>query len=293
VVDIGDNMCDGARTVRANISQPVLWIYFSLLLAIPISSLGDSGAGGPPFVLQVEDNLLTLKLKDAPLEKVLTEIAHQAGIQITVYGPMEGYLSAEFSEVPVEKGLRRLMRDFNYVFIYGAEKRKKGDPPIRELIIYAKEGGGPHKRISPRVIAPQEQPSLGPKQASLEGLVKALGDKDPEVREEAVYSLAEMRDERVIAYLAEVLRNDKDEDVRESAAEALGDLRDKRAVAPLVEALRDKDPGVRESVVDALGEIGGEEVVSPLMDALRDGDEDVREAAADALEEITGRDFSR
>jgi hypothetical protein len=255
--------------------------------------MGDSGAGGSPFVLRVEDNLLTLKLKDAPLEKVLTEIAHQAGIQITVYGPMEEYLSAEFSGLPMEKGLRRLMRDFNYVLIYGAEKGKRGDPPIKELMIYAKEGKGPHKRISPRVIAPQERPSRRLKRGSVEALLKALGDKDPEVREEAVYSLVDIRDERVIVHLTQVLLNDTDEEVRESAAEALGDLRDKRGIAPLVEALRDKDTGVRESAVDALGEIGGDEVISPLMDALRDEDEDVREAAADALEDITGRDFSQ
>lgn len=290
---MGNDMCDVGTMVRAKIPQPVIWIFFSLLLSIPLSSLGDSGAAQSPFVVRVKDNLLTVKLKDAPLEKVLAEIANQAGISITFYGSMEGYLSAEFSDFPVEKGLKRLIKDFNYVFIYGAGKGKGGGPAIKELIIYAKEGKGPHKRISPRVIAPQQRPSRGPKRASLEVLVKALGDKDPEVREEAVYSLAESRDERAIAHLAGVLLNDKDEDVRESAAEALGDLGDKRAIAPLMEALRDKDAGVRESAVDALGEIGGEEVISPLMDALRDEDEDVREAAADALEDITGRDFSR
>ena len=285
-------MCDVERRGRVKIPHPFLWIYFSLLLSIPISNLGDAGAGGSPFVVQVEDNLLTLRLKDAPLEKVLTEIAHQAGIQITFYGRMEGALSADFSDLPMEKGLRRLIRDFNYVFIYGAEKGRRGDPAIKELIIYSKEGKGPHKRIAPRVIAPQEQSSHGLKQASLEALVKALEDKDPEVREDAVDILAEVKDERAIAHLTKVLLNDKDEDVRESAAEALGDLRDKRAIGPLVEALRDRDAGVRESAVDALGVIGGDEVISPLMDALTDEDEDVREAAADALKELTGRDFS-
>ena len=278
--------------MRMKIPQLLSWIYIFLLLSLPIYGLGapgDSRNDGSPFTIQARNNRLTVKLRDIPLEKVLTEIANQTGIQIIFYGPMEGFLSADFSDLPLNKGLRQLTRGFNHIFIYCGGKAKDLGPEIKKVIIYSKTGERPDKRLEPRVIKtkkwlPEELTAV---------LVKALEDKNPEVREDAVDLLAELKDERVIVHLTEVLLNDKDEDVRESAAEAMGELGDERAIDPLIKALGDKDAGVRESVVDALADVGGDKVISPLMDALGDEDEDVRETAADALKKITGRDHSR
>jgi len=261
--------------VRMKIPQLLSWIYIFLLLSLPIYGLGapgDSRNDGSPFTIQARNNRLTVKLRDIPLEKVLTEIANQTGIQIIFYGPMEGFLSADFSDLPLNKGLRQLTRGFNHIFIYCGGKAKDLGPEIKKVIIYSKTGERPDKRLEPRVIKtkkwlPEELTAV---------LVKALEDKNPEVREDAVDLLAELKDERVIVHLTEVLLNDKDEDID-----------------PLIKALGDKDAGVRESVVDALADVGGDKVISPLMDALGDEDEDVRETAADALKKITGRDHSR
>ena len=48
---------------------------------------------------------------------------------------------------------------------------------------------------------------------------------------------------------------DKDRHVRSWAARALGEIGDKRAVGPLIKALRDKDSGVREYAAEALEKI--------------------------------------
>lgn len=79
---------------------------------------------------------------------------------------------------------------------------------------------------------------------------------------------------------------DKDEDVRRDSAEALGKIRDKRAVEPLIEALKDKDEGVRKDSAEALGKIGDPSAVEPLIGALKDVDPYVRKAALDALKKI-------
>jgi hypothetical protein len=253
--------------MRIKISLPILWIYSFVLLSIPISTLaasGESRTAGPPSIIRAENNRLTVKLIDIPLDKVLTEIANQTGIQIIFYGPMEGLLSADFSDLPLDKGLRRLTQDFDHIFIYHPAKAKGSELEIKTVIIRSEEGKRPKKRLEPRVIESRNLTRHGPKEARLGPLVKALKDRDPEVREEAVDSLAELEDERVIVYLTDVLLNDNNEDVRGSAAEALGDLGDERAVDPLIQALRDKDAGVRESAINALAEIGSKEAISPL-----------------------------
>ena len=293
---VEDTMGCVEKWVYMKIPQSLSWIYIFLFLSIPIYGLGaseDSKYDGPPFVVRTKNNLLTVKLRDIPMEKVLAEIANQTGIQIIFYGPMEGFLSADFSDLPLHKGLRQLTRGFNHIFIYRRGKARGSASEIKEAIIFSKTDKKPNKKVEPRVIEPKKWPPQELKKATLESLVKALEDEDPEVREDAVDLLAELKDERAIVHLTEVLLNDKEEDVRESAAEAMGELGDERAIDPLIQALGDKDAGVRESAVDALAEVGGKKVISPLMGALSDEDEDVREAAADALKEITGKDFSR
>ena len=267
-----------------------------LLLCLPIFFLGasrNSKVKSSIFVIRVEDGRLTVKLKDIPLEKVLMGIADQTGIQIICYGPLEGLVSADFADLPVDEGLRRLIRDLDHIFIYGGGEKRNSEPEIKKVLVYSKKDKKPNEGLRTSLIGPQKRPTQGPPVASPEFLVKALEDKDPEVRQEAVDRLAESKDENAIMYLTKVLLNDKDEDVRESAADALGGLGDERAIDPLTKALRDKDAGVRESAVDALGNIGGDGAIRPLTEALRDEDEDVREAAAEALKKLTGRDVSR
>lgn len=282
--------------MRVKIQQSFYLTSFLLLLSIPVLGLGasgDSGAGGASFVVEAKNDLLTLRANDIPLKEVLTEIVDQSGISITIHGELEGLISADFSDLPMDEGLKRLVKGLNYVFIYGSEKGKSGTLPIKRVIIYSKKGGGPIRRLESRRVVPERQPSQELEEASFDSLVKALQDKDPAVREEAVDRLVDLEDKRAINHLSRVLLQDKAPDVRESAAEALGDFGDRRVVRPLVRALRDEDAGVRESAVYALVEIGGGEAINALRRALQDEDEDVREAAADALEEMTGKDFSR
>lgn len=264
-----------------------LFFWIAILLFIPISSseaAADLNTGDHPFVVRAQDDLLTVQLKDIPLERVLKEIAIQTGIQITFYGSVAGSVSADFSNLPLDRGLKRLFRDFNHIFIYNKGKGKGSEPEIRELIIYSEKGEGPVKRWEPRSIGPRMSPRQTLKEVAPDSVAKAMNDEDPAIREEAVDVLAEMNDEKSIPGLTSLLLNDKDSDVRQRAAEALGDLEDERAVDSLIKALKDKDPAVRESAVDALGQIGGDKVLRPLRDALKDENEDVREAATAALE---------
>lgn len=242
--------------------------------------------------MQAKDNLLTVKIRDIPLERVLTEIANQTWINIILYGPAKELVSADFSALPLAEGLKRLTRDVNHVLVYRPDTAKGEELEIKAMLIFPRTGKGFKKVLKLSVIAPEKRTLREPEGASLNSLVQALGDKDADVREEAVDLLAELKDERATVHLTRVLLHDEDPDVREGAAEALADLGGQEAIDPLTQALRDGDAGVRESAVEALAEIGGEKVVSILMDALRDEDEDVREAAADALEEITVKDFS-
>jgi hypothetical protein len=273
----------------------ILWTTIFLFCSIPIYSLGTSGdpqADGPPFVVRVKENRLTVKAKDIPLERVLGEIANQTLIEIVLYGPAGELVSADFSDLPLEKGLKRLTHNCNHVLIYKPGRANTAKLEIKAMLIFSKDRERSRESLESTVIVPQERAPQELGEASLDSVAQALQHKDAEVRENAVDRLAELKDERAAMLLGEVLLSDRDSDVRESAAEALGDLGGPKAVEPLIRALKDKDAGVRESAVESLATVGGDDAVRPLMDALTDEDEDVREAAALALKKITGENFT-
>ncbi len=118
---------------------------------------------------------------------------------------------------------------------------------------------------------------------AVEPLIKALGDRDWNVRYYAAMTLGDIGDKRAVEPLIKAL-GDKDSWVREYAAEALGKI-GKPAVEPLIKTLGDGEKYVRENAAEALGKIG-KPAVEPLIKALGDRNEDLRYYAARVLGEI-------
>ena len=122
--------------------------------------------------------------------------------------------------------------------------------------------------------------------ASVESLIKALKDRDSQIRKLAVVALGEIRDARAVEPLIQVL-SDNDSNVRGEAADALSKISDTRAVEPLIHVLSDNDSNVRCKAALALGEIRDAKASKPLIHALlHDTDSEVRKNAAMALGDI-------
>ena len=117
-----------------------------------------------------------------------------------------------------------------------------------------------------------------------EALMIALGDEEPEIREEAARSLGQLEDSAGVPALSEVLQHDDIGQVREAAAWALGMIEDETGVPALSAALSDAEADVRAQAAWALGMIESDSAVDSLGIAVR-GDESpqVREQAAWAL----------
>jgi hypothetical protein len=263
-----------------------------LLLFCPIFSISASGndeTDNTSFVIRADDNLLTAKVKDIPLKKVLIEVADQLSIRIFSLMPGEQPVVADFSRLPVEKGLRRLLRDFNYAFAYDPEDTKNGEPHIRKVFILSRKEERQYRTgVQGSIVFTR---FVG--ETSLETLRKALKNKDSYIREDAVDAIGVLKDEGNIELLKGVLHTDEDEYVRKCAADALGFLRSEEAIDSLKEALKDESVDVRVSVADALGLMRSEDAIEPLTVALQDEDEEVRESAIDALGRIGGERATR
>ena len=163
-------------------------------------------------------------------------------------------------------------------------------------------------------MAAQNAVAADPK--TVEALIAALADSDPDVRETVVMTLGRMRDERIVPALLPLLKDssadvrehvvfalartgdpraaaavitmvdDASADVRQQAVHLLGQSRNREAVPALLKALKDSSADVRQQAVFGLGHLREPSAVEPLLDALKDSSADVRQQAAFALGQI-------
>ena len=93
---------------------------------------------------------------------------------------------------------------------------------------------------------------IGKDEISKQLAMTAVSDLDPEVRKEAVDTLGDFGDKRVLGVLTYVLLNDPDENVRKEAADELGDLHHPFSLDALAKALKDESAIVRKAAIEGL-----------------------------------------
>ena len=85
--------------------------------------------------------------------------------------------------------------------------------------------------------------------------ITAVTDPDPEVRKEAVDTLGDFGETKVLGVLTFVLLNDPNADVRKEAADELGDLHHPYSLDALAMALKDESALVRKEAIEGLKKI--------------------------------------
>ncbi len=219
----------------------IYWIFIILFFSVPVFSTGVSGNNksvDASSVIQVEDNLLTVKAGDIPLKKVLIEIAKQKNIKIKFYASVEDSLISNFSSLPMEKGLAKLLRNYNYTLIKGEEHE------IRKVIIISNRGESRHSGMEPVIAYTEELP-----------LYENPYDED--IMTSAEDAPDNIRSEIVLDPLRDALQ-DEDAGVRLSAVGALGVIGGDRAIQALEEALKDNDEAVKVLAAIGLRRLKGE-----------------------------------
>ncbi|MFW9894489.1 MAG: HEAT repeat domain-containing protein [Candidatus Thorarchaeota archaeon] len=85
--------------------------------------------------------------------------------------------------------------------------------------------------------------------------ITAVTDPDAGVRKEAIDTLGEFGEKKILGVLTYVLLNDPDEIVRKEAADELGDLHHPYSMDVLTKALKDESPLVRKEAIEGLKKI--------------------------------------
>jgi len=125
----------------------------------------------------------------------------------------------------------------------------------------------------------------------IEVCTKDLDSNDRLVRQSAMYSLADVADQRVLPTLVKVLAGNPDTQLRERAAFALGKINDQAALAALKAALKDADLVVKTQAAAQLARQGFRDGDAILLDSLGTREGPAGSIAAGAMAHI--RDHNR
>ncbi len=246
---------------------------------------------GVRFIQFVNDQL-TVKVKDVSLQELLEEIARQGSLTLVLSGALEERITIEIHRLPLEEGLRRILRHQGFAVEYAQQPPEKSPSTVRRpktLWIFPKGEEAYPVQTTLGDDSKGGDP-LRDGTTDIRTLQAALTSKDSWERAEAVEALGVSGRSEAVAPLKLSLK-DEDEDVREAGIAALANIGGDAAAKALAIAVLDQDASLREAAVEALGEIGGESAIRLLEQALTDEDESVREAAAEVLEEL--RDHTR
>nr|NIV03307.1 DUF1295 domain-containing protein [Calditrichia bacterium]NIV71500.1 DUF1295 domain-containing protein [Calditrichia bacterium] len=125
--------------------------------------------------------------------------------------------------------------------------------------------------------------------AGVDSLVALLDHKNVFVRWYCAGALGEVRSEKIVQPLANLL-NDPDQNVRRTAAGSLGGTGSQQAIQILINAFLDPEKGVQSYAARSLGRLGAKDAVSVLILGLKSDNAVTVRASARALGEIGAKE---
>jgi hypothetical protein len=254
---------------------------FMLLAIAGLSTPADAqqpDIAGPPagqMSVSIEKGRISASIRNYSLGALLEELGSRTGVALIPSDGMElgaARVSAELPDVPVDEGLRRLFKNYDAFFFYGAGDGASG---LRAVWIY------------PRGAATGLRPVPPETWASSKELQAALADYDPEIRGRAYEALMSRPDRESRELVIQALRGISEPDgaVRERIVSMSFSTGNPLPPDFLMELVRfDASTGVRLAALDALA--AEPTLKEAAQAALGDSSEVVRERAKEILAEL-------
>jgi hypothetical protein len=273
-------------------------VFGSALLILLGWSPGQARAG--ELTVEVAAGTLSVHAVDAPLADVLAAIGQRARARILIESVLQDQvgkerITASFAGLAMDEGLRRLLKNQNFILGFGATGVDEirvyidGRTGFRDLTAREREpaklSATPSRRNREAAAPPPEDRA---KLAELRHVT--LTSRDPTARLEALQELGETED---TGYLLE------------SVIEALGRERDAKVLEGLIDIVRDRGPipagplrtlvtsdrdgAARAQALELLAEhAGGDQSTRTLLQTLsrNDPSEHVRDTARTLLDDL-------
>jgi len=258
-------------------------------------NINAASVSDPPFVLTLKDNHLSAKIVTVSLINVLEKLAQLTNVETSLDRSVANEtVSAEFNNLPLEEGIRRILQGKSYALTYARTSFSNGRTPVPKVVeirvVSKNSGPGTAQRDADFMIVSRgREGSLGTSDAGKDRARESAATIDPQARMTAITTLKEEAEEKRMETLQAVIAglSDEDSQVREAALEVLKDGDGPVPLEPLSEvALRDASPEHRMDALMLLAERNGQAALGPLNQAVNDPDPGVSEMARTLLKTL-------
>jgi hypothetical protein len=203
--------------------------------------------------VSTKGRLLTLQVRNAPMDEVLRRIGSEVHLKIVPRGKLDTAITRSLWNLPVDVALRKLAGRHPTVMFYAPPAPGRVQRVLTEVWVY---GLNSHASV---IV---QKPGIDPK------LPLDLRGVDAAVRVQAIRNLGSPGRASVIDLLAQFAKEDPDAAVRSEAAAALGRVGNERAIPALQMLIDDANQSVRVRALRALARIGGRQATHVLGDTL-------------------------
>ena len=165
----------------------------------PMATKKEVDVPGNMQIVYKED-LLSVSLKNADIEKVLKEISRQSSIKITFNGLIKEKVTLEFVNLSLEQGLKRLLKNQNYSFVYSEKKDTANDETryvLSRVVLAGKSTSSQRENGQIPMLSEEADPSPPIQDISLPeveipaDLMDKLLSQESRAQEETLKALAE------------------------------------------------------------------------------------------------------
>lgn len=231
--------------------------------------------------------LLSVTARAVSLSVLIAEIAQRAGFTVTGKVSAERRVSVEFTAVPLDQALKRLLRNESFIFL--TQRPGKGSSLKLQRVIFVGSSRPAEASIEPAVYPADETIPEGAEafnpDGPLEPLLLLTAHHDPRMRTAALEALTlHTGDERARRTLMEDV-SDPDPHIRAVALGLLGPFVTQWSGAEemVMMALQDPAPEIRQLALLTLSEASSSRAHEALHEAVQDSDPRVRTRAEELL----------
>ena len=266
-----------------------LGVVFSLSGFGILSAWGNVSTTQPPenWELFLKDEKLTAHIHGIPLKLVLERFQKTTDIATVISGNIEDRLvKADFENLPLEKGLQKLLKGHQFILTFGNSSSPKGPST--------------HKIEALHVYPPPAAPELASQNPPVTALAEATPPSSRDKLERTTNPVPSHEDQGEKPQSPEPdLANMTEEELKELASqsndpdlllEALEELLDRGRVADslpfLKRSLKNPDPLIRESALDLIASMENPPVGLIADVARYDPNPDIRLEALDQFPDV-------
>jgi HEAT repeat protein len=282
--------CRKQAYVKASLLFMLTFMAFSAqlpgLLSGQQQSDGTAQTTVPPqnrSSISSKNGRLSVHVEEQELQRVLEEISRQAALPIIVSDDMgKETVSISFHDLPLDEGLRAILKNADAFFFYGAREEQDRSPQHGQ----SSDDGGQRAQLKIVWVYPKGQgdgiePVAPDRWASTKELQTMLDSSDPRVRGRAFEELIDRRREKAVETLHKAL-TDPDDQVRTRALYSATNSGVPLSPGELENmALQDSSPEIRFLALEALEQTP--DALRAAQSALRDPNPAVQQKAREIL----------